>query len=79
MKVTKRQLRRIIKEVSPHPGQPGSLAADEIAAGFEDAIGQLIWDEWAAAGISPEESPEEVGYVKQALQNILADLESGRF
>ena len=86
MKITKRQLRRIIKEEKTRLQEAGPLptgwddpSADDIVDGYYNAINQMVHEEWAAAGVDPGENPEEVQYVKQALQNLLADLETGQF
>jgi len=84
MKITKRQLRKIIQEEKTKlleqpefsPGDPGP---DDIVDGYYNAINQMVWDEWAAAGIDPEEQPEEMQYVIQALENLLSDLRTGQF
>ena len=93
MKITERQLSRIIKEEkaklleqsrlafpdgTPDPGLQGPDAQD-IIDGYYNVINQMIYDEWNAAGVDPQESPEEVSYVTQALRNLLKDLEDGQF
>ena len=86
MKISKRQLRRIIKEekqslqeAGPLPDGWDDASADDIIDAYYNAINQLIWDDWAAAGVDPHESPEEVQYAIQALTNLLADLQAGNF
>ena len=81
MKITKRQLRRIIKEEKRrlHEAFSDDPAADDIIDGFYNAINQMIWEEWGASGVSPEENPEEVQYVIQALTNLITDLQGGNF
>ena len=86
MKITKRQLKRIIKEekrklheVDPINDGWDDVSADDIVDGYYNAINQLVHEEWAAAGVSPSENPEEVQYVVQALNNLLADLQAGQF
>ena len=86
MKITKRQLRRIIKEekrklreAGPLPPGWDDVSADDIVNGYYNAINQLVHEEWAAAGVSPDENPEEVQYVVQALTNLLADLQARQF
>ena len=80
MKITKRQLRRIIKEEKTNLlREYQDPDADDIVDGYYNAINQLIWDDWAAAGIDPGESPEEVVYAIQALKNPINNLESGQF
>ena len=77
MKVSKEQLRKIIRE-QLEPGWD-DVSPDDIVDGYYNAINQLIWEDWAAAGIDPQESPEEVGYAIQALKNLIANLEAGQF
>ena len=86
MKITKRQLKRIIKEEKHKLREAGPLpdgwddpSADDIVDGYYNAINQMVHEEWAAAGVDPGESPEEVQYVIQALNNLLADLQAGQF
>ncbi len=91
MKITKRQLRSIIsetmgkdffsdREASPHDGSvQGDMSADDIIDAYYNAINELVHDEWAAAGVSPDENPAEVQYVVQALENLIADLKQGQF
>ncbi len=84
MKITKRQLKRIIKE-EKHKLQetlePGwdDVSPDDIVDGYYNAVSQLIFDDMAAAGVDPHESSEEVQYAIQALTNLLADLQAGNF
>ena len=80
MKITKRQLRRVIRE------EASKLAEDDAspsqrAFGYYDAISKLIYDEWAAIGIdlTAPDGMQEEEYVKQALKSLLADLEAGQF
>ena len=84
MKITKRQLRKIIKEekhVLQEQLEPGwdNVSGEDIVDGFYNAISQLVFDEWAAGGIDPTQDPEEVGYAIQAMQNLIADLEARNF
>ena len=81
MKITKRQLRRIIKEEKTRllKENMGPFEGQDIIDGYYNAINQMIHDEWAGAGVDPQESPEEVSYVAQALRNLLKDLETGQF
>ncbi len=76
MKITKRQLRTIIKEELRDDVSPSSRAF-----GYYNAISQLVHDEWAAIGIdlTAPDGIQEVEYVKRALKNLLADLEAGQF
>jgi hypothetical protein len=81
MKITKRQLRRIIKEASRVRWQSGDVVDEAGAGGYYDAINQLVHDVWGERGIdlTAPDGMQEVEYVKQALKNLLADLETGRF
>jgi|2_EtaG_2_1085320.scaffolds.fasta_scaffold36184_2 hypothetical protein len=98
MKITRRQLRRIIKEekaklleqsrlVFPdgtpdpafHGSSQGPFEGQDIIDGYYNAINQMIHEDWAGAGVDPQESPKEVSYVAQALRNLLKDLERGQF
>jgi len=80
MKITKRQLRRIIKEASRVRWQSGDVVDEAGAGGYYDAINQLVHDSWADIEYVPAlDGMQEVEYVKQALKNLLADLETGRF
>ncbi len=86
MKITKRQLRRIIKEekqklneAGPLPDGWDDVSGDDIIDGYYNAVSQLIFDDMAAAGVDPHKSPEEVQYAIQALTNLLADLQAGNF
>ena len=84
MKITKRQLKRIIKEEKSklqETLEPGwdDVSPDDIVDGYYNAVSQLIFDDMAAAGVDPQQNPEEVGYAIQALKNLIADLESGQF
>ena len=84
MKITRSQLRRIIKEEKrklQEQLEPGwdDVSGQDITDGYYNAINQMIWEEWGAAGVSPEENPEEIEYVKEALTRLLADLGSGNF
>jgi hypothetical protein len=82
MKISKAKLRQIIKEEKAKLREIDAgwdPSGEEITSGYYNAINQLVWDEWSAAGVDPEEKPEEVEYVKTALQNLLADLERGQF
>jgi len=86
MKVSKRQLKRIIKEekrklheAGPLPDGWDDVSPDDIVDGYYNAISQLIWDDWAAAGIDPKENDEEVLYAIQALKNLINDFESAQF
>jgi len=95
MKVSKRQLKRIIKEEkrklvfegddrelwTDNELKPGwdDVSPDDIVDGYYNAINQLIWDDWAAAGIDPKENDEEVLYAIQALKNLINNFESGQF
>ena len=75
MKITKRQLRRIIKEEK----QSLLKENDDIIDGYYNAISQLIFDDMAAAGVDPHETPEEIDYAVAALQNLITDLQAGNF
>ena len=79
MKITRRQLRKIIKEEKSRLHEAVDAAGDDIVDGYYNAINQMVWEEWSAAGVDPEENPEEVQYVIQALNNLLADLQAGQF
>jgi len=87
MKITKRQLRRIIKEekqrLSESSNLPGYQAdpgeGQDIIDGYYNAISQLIFDDMAAAGVDPHENPEEIDYAVAALQNLITDLQAGNF
>tara|TARA_B100000029_G_scaffold373178_1_gene367369 strand:+ start:1392 stop:1646 length:255 start_codon:yes stop_codon:yes gene_type:complete len=84
MKISKRQLRRIIKEekiklLESPAGGFDNPNADDIIDGYYNAITQLIFDDMAAAGIDPYENAEEVAMAVRALQNIIMDLEAGNF
>ena len=80
MKITKKQLRRIIREARA-TWQSGNVVDQPGAGGYYDAISQLVHDEWAAIGIdlTAPDGIQEVEYVKRALKNLLADLEAGQF
>jgi hypothetical protein len=75
MKITKRQLRRIIKE------EKWKLLKEnnDIIDGYYNAISQLIFDDMAAAGVDPHENPEEIGYAVAALQSLITDLQAGNY
>ena len=75
MKITKRQLRQIIKEEK----QKLLRENNDVIDGYYDAISQLIFDDMAAAGINPRENPEEIEYAVAALQNLITDLQSGNY
>ena len=75
MKITKRQLRRIIKEEK----QSLLKENDDIIDGYYNAISQLIFDDMAAAGVDPHENPEEIDYAVAALQNLITDLQAGNY
>ena len=75
MKITKRQLRRIIKEEK----QKLLKENDDIIDGYYNAISQLIFDDMAAAGVDPHENPEEIDYAVAALQNLIKDLQAGNY
>jgi len=77
MKVSKEELRKIIREQLEDGWD--DVSPDDIVDGYYNAINQLIWEEWAAAGVDPGESPEEVQYAVQALKNLIANLETGQF
>jgi hypothetical protein len=87
MKITKTQLKRIIKEekrkISESSNLPGYQQdpgeAQDITDGFYNAINQMVWDDWSAAGVDPHENPEEMGYLIEALRKLLADAEAGNF
>ena len=88
VRATKRQLKRIIKEeklklqeAGPLPDGWDDPSADDIIDGYYNAINQMVHEEWAAAAIdlTAPDGAQEVEYVKQALQNLLADLEAGQF
>jgi len=86
MKLTTRHLHRIIKEeklklleAGPLPDGWDDPEADDIVDGYYNAVNQMVHEEWAAAGVDPGESLEEVQYVIQALNNLLADLQAGNF
>ena len=80
MKITKRQLKRIIKEAHP-PLEPGwdDVSPDDIVDGYYNAVSRLIFDDMAAAGVDPHENPEEIGYAVAALQNLIKDLQAGNY
>ena len=86
MKITKRQLRRIIKEeklklleAGPLPDGWDNASGEDIVDGYYNAISQLIFDDMAAAGVDPHENPEEIQYAVKALQNLIADLQAGNY
>ena len=86
MRITKKQLRRIIKEEkrklsesSNLPGYQQNPEGQDIVDGIYNAINQMMWDDWSAAGIDPTENPEEMGYLIEALRKLLADAEAGNF
>ena len=87
MKITKRQLRRIIKEeksrvLSEQPLDPmDKLDAQDIIDGYYNTINQLVHDEWAqlAIDLTAPDGEAEVEYVKEALRRLLTDLEGGNF
>jgi len=81
MKITKQQLRRIIKEEKRKLREQDDMSGDDIVDGYYNAINQMVHEEWAAAAIdlTAPDGAQEVEYVKQALQNLLADLEAGQF
>jgi|TARA_Y100000310_G_scaffold343101_1_gene449194 non-homologous end joining protein Ku len=81
MRVTRRQLKRIIKEEKAAllKENMGPFEGQDIIDGYYEAIKKMIHNEWAGAGVDPQESPEEVSYVAQALRNLLKDLETGQF
>lgn len=84
MKITKRQLKIIIKEEKrklQETLEPGwdDVSPDDIVDGYYNSISQLIFDDMAAAGVDPHESPEEIGYAVAALQNLIKDLQAGKF
>ncbi len=80
IRVSKRQLRRIIKEEKATllKENMGPFEGQEIIDGYYNAINQMIHEDWAGAGVDPQESPKEVSYVAQALRNLLKDLERGQ-
>ena len=75
MRITKRQLKRIIKE------ELEELSPDDIVDGYYNAIMQLIHDEWNAAAIdvTAPDGQKEIDLTIQALKNLIADLERGYF
>jgi len=75
MKITKRQLKRIIKEEKRKLLKEN----DDIIDGYYNAISQLIFDDMAAAGVDPHENPEEIDYAVAALQNLIKDLQAGNY
>ena len=75
MKITKRQLKRIIKEEKRKLLKEN----DDIIDGYYNAISQLIFDDMAAAGVDPHENPEEIDYAVAALQNLITDLQAGNY
>ena len=83
MKITKRQLRRIIKEEKSKltEQQFTSPDADDIIDGFYNAFMETVWEDWSATGVDPHDPvyAEEIEYVKQALRNLLTDFEAGNF
>ena len=76
MKVSKKQLKRIIKEEKRKLVKE-NLEGQEIIDGYYNAVSQLIFDDMAAAGVDPYENPEEIQYAVQALQQLIADLQGG--
>ena len=85
MKITKRQLKKMIREEKHKLQETGlepgwdDVSPDDIVDGYYNAVSQLIFDDMAAAGVDPHESPKEVQYAIQALTNLLADLQAGNF
>jgi hypothetical protein len=85
MKITRRQIRRIVREERRNLQEGGlepgwdDVSPDAIVDGYYNAINQMVHEEWSAADVDPHESPEEVQYVIQALNNLLADLQAGNF
>ena len=75
MKVTKRQLRRFIKEEKHKLLRENN----DIVDGYYNAISELIFDDMAAAGVDPHENPEEIEYAVRALKNIIMELQAGNF
>jgi len=75
MKITKRQLKRIIKEEKRKLLKEN----DDVIDGYYNAISQLIFDDMAAAGVDPHENPEEIDYAVAALQNLIKDLQAGNY
>ena len=72
MKITKRQLKRIIKEEKRKLLKEN----DDVIDGYYNAISQLIFDDMAAAGVDPHENPEEIDYAVAALQKLIKDLQA---
>ena len=76
MKITKRQLRRIIREQSAQDRTPF----------WYDAIAQFLWDNASASGLdltdtdpwSAEDANEIKGLI-QALKDLATDIERGNF
>ena len=58
MKVSKRQLRRIIKEEKRNLQELedgwDNASPDDIVDGYYNAINKMVYEEWAAAGIDPQ-------------------------
>jgi hypothetical protein len=77
VKITKRHLRRIVKEELAGVSEEG----DDIVDGYYNAILELISNEWGAAAIdlTAPDGIREVDLTIQALKNLIADLESGQF
>ena len=83
MKVSKRQLRYLIREEKQrlsstaiverqYPKFPG----DEEAIGrWYDALSDMVYSEWSAAGITPVQDRVEVNQVVEALRSLATDLE----
>ena len=72
MKITKRQLRRIIREQTQQQTDV-----------WYDAVAQFIWQNLSASGIDllandPEDADEKPSLV-QALRDIALDIERGNF
>lgn len=75
-----RKEKRMLSESSNLPGyqaDPGE--GQDITDGYYNAISQLIFDDMAAAGVDPHETPEEIEYAVAALQNLITDLQAGNY
>jgi len=78
MKITKRQLQRIIREEKARLNEnPGAMpSADERQHGYYDAIADLVFGEIAAAGLPAE---AELPIIIAALEGLARDLQSGNY
>lgn len=78
MKITKRQLQRIIREEKARLNEnSGAMpSADERQHGYYDAVADLVFGEMTAGGLTEE---TELPIIIAALEELARDLQSGNY